>query len=249
MWKWHTIAARKASWDQAKASAYAKVGKIIQLAAKNWSDPSMNPSLELALQKAKQYNLPRDVIDKAIKKWSGQLKWDDLQEIMYEWYGPGWVAVLIKTLTDNTYRTSPNIKVILAKYGGSLWEPGSVSWQFMQKGVFIIDGKFEIVNEKWNDVEKIYPLDMDEAEMELMDMDVEDIDNEDGKLVLTVDKNNFITMREELKSKWYHVIEWEMHYLPENTVWLSDLDIEQLNLLLENLDEDEDVDCVYSNLE
>ncbi len=249
MWKWHTIAARKASWDQAKASAYAKVGKIIQLAAKNWSDPSMNPSLELALQKAKQYNLPRDVIDKAIKKWSGQLKWDDLQEIMYEWYGPGWVAVLIKTLTDNTYRTSPNIKVILAKYGGSLWEPGSVSWQFLQKGVFIIDGKFEIVNEKWNDVEKVYPLDMDEAEMELMDMDVEDIDNEDWKLVLTVDKNNFITMREELKVKWYHVIEWEMHYLPENTVWLSEIDSQQLDLLLENLDEDEDVDCVYSNLE
>jgi YebC/PmpR family DNA-binding regulatory protein len=204
--------------------------------------------LELALQKAKQYNLPRDVVDKAIKKGSWQLKWDDLQEIMYEWYGPGGVAVLIKTLTDNTYRTSPDIKVILGKFWGSLGEPGSVSWQFMQKGVFIIDGKFEIVKEKWNDIEKVYPLDMDESEMELMDMNVEDIDDENWKLVLTVDKNDFVTIRGELKSKWYHVIEWELHYLPENTVDLSDIDKEQLDLLLENLDENEDVDCVYSNL-
>jgi YebC/PmpR family DNA-binding regulatory protein len=252
MWKWHTIAARKASWDQAKASNYAKIGKIIQLAAKNWADPTMNPSLDLALQKAKQYNLPRDVVDKAIKKWSWQLKGEDLQEVMFEWYGPGGVAVLIKALTDNTNRTSPNIKILLSKFWWSLWEPGSVSWQFMQKWVFIIDGKFEIINEKWNDVEKIYPLEMEEAEMELMDMDVEDVedvDDEDWNLILTVDRNSFITVRDCLKSTGYHIVEAGIHYLPDNTVSLSSEDAEQLQLMLDNLDEDEDVDCVYSNIQ
>ena len=248
MWKWHTIAARKASWDQAKARDYAKIWKIIQLAAKAWADPSMNPSLELALQKARQYNLPRDVIDKAIMKWSWQLKWEDLQEIIYEWYGPGGVAVLIKTLTDNTNRTSSNLKIILFKYGGSLWEPGSVSWQFEQKWVFIIDGKFEMVLEKWNEIEKVYPLEMEEAEIELMDLDMEDIEEEDWKLVLTVDKNNFTTVRDELKKLWYHVIESWLHYLPENTLALSDEDAEQLVILVENLEEDEDVDIVYTNI-
>lgn len=248
MWKWHTIAARKASWDQTKASNYAKIGKIIQLAAKNWADPTMNPALELALQKAKQYNLPRDVVDKAIKKWSGQLKGEDLQEVIFEWYGPGGVAVLIKTLTDNTNRTSPNIKILLSKFGGNLWEPGSVSWQFMQKWVFIIDGKFEIVNEKWNNVEKVYPLDMENAEIELMDMDVEDIDTEEWKLILTVDKNNFIIVKDLLKKAEYHVIDAGLHYLPSNTLSLSNEDAEQLQLMVNNLEEDEDVDCVYSNI-
>lgn len=249
MWKWHSIAAKKAAGDQAKASNYAKIGKIIQLAAKNWPDPSMNPSLELALQKAKYYNLPRDVIDKAIKKWSGQLKGDDLQEIIYEWYGPGGVAVLIKTLTDNTNRTSSNIKIILFKYGWSLWEPGSVSWQFMQKWVFVIDGKFEIIKEKWNDIEKVYKLNMEDAEMELMDMDIEDIETEEGNLILTIDRNNFIKVRDELKNKGYHVIDAGMHYLPDNTISLSSEDTIQLEKLIENLEMDEDVDSIYSNVE
>lgn len=248
MWKRHSIAARKAAWDQAKAQNYAKIWKIIQLAAKNGADPTMNPSLELALQKAKQYNLPRDVVDKAIKKWSWQLKWEDLQEVIFEGYGPGWVAILIKTLTDNTNRTSPNIKIALSKFWWSLWEPGSVSWQFMQKWIFIIDWKFEIVNEKWNDVERIYPLDIDEAEIELMNMDIQDIDIEDWKLVLTVDKNNFIIIRNILKNAQYHIIDAGLHYLPENTISVSGEDAEQLQLMIENLEEDEDVDTVYSNI-
>lgn len=247
MWKWHSIAAKKAAGDQEKARNYAKIWKIIQLAAKNGSDPTMNPSLELALQKAKQYNLPRDVVDKAIKKWSGQLKWEDLQEIMFEWYGPWWVAVLIKTLTDNTNRTSPNIKIALSKFWGSLWEPWSVSWQFVQKWIFVIDGKFEIINEKWNNIEKVTSLNVEEAEMEFMDMDVEDIDLEEWKLVLTVDKNNFISIRDLLKNNFYHVVDGWLYYIPENTITISAEDKEQLDLMIENLENNEDVDSVFHN--
>ncbi|HKL44270.1 MAG TPA: YebC/PmpR family DNA-binding transcriptional regulator [Candidatus Absconditabacterales bacterium] len=248
MGKRHSIAAKKASGDQAKARNYSKIGKIIQLAAKNGSDPSMNPSLELALQKAKYHNLPKDVVDKAIKKGSGQLKSEDLQEIIYEGYGPGGVAILIKTLTDNTNRTSSNIKIILYKFGGSLGEPGSVSWQFNQKGTFIIDGKFEIIKEKGNDIRKTYPLNIEESEIDLMDMDVEDIDREDEKLIITVEKNNFVSVRNILIDKKYNLIDSDLHYILENTLEISDEDKIKLSDLIDNLQEDEDVDIVYSNV-
>ncbi len=248
MWKRHSIAAKKAAGDQAKARNYSKIWKIIQLAAKWWADPSMNPSLELALQKAKYYNLPREVVDKAIKKWSGQLKWEDLKEVLYEWYGPGWVAVLVKTLTDNTNRTSSNIRIIFSKYWWNLWEPGSVSWQFIQRWVFVIDWKIEIINDKGNNIEKIIPLNIEEAEMELLELDFQDLDIEDGKIVLLVEKNNFINIRDELKNKSYHVIDSAIHYIPDNTLSLDEEDTKQLDDLLENLEEDEDVDFVYSNV-
>lgn len=247
MWKRHSIAAKKAAGDQEKARNYSKIGKIIQLAAKWWADPSMNPVLELALQKAKYYNLPRDVVDKAIKKGSWQLKGEDLKEIFYEWYGPGWVAILVKTLTDNTNRTSANIRTIFFKYWGNLWEPGSVSWQFMQKWVFVIDGKFEIVNEKGKQIKNIIPLDKIMAEEELMEFDVDDIDYEDSNLIVIVDKSNFILVGDQLQSKNYNIVDSAIHHLPDNTISLSWEDKKQLKILLENLENDEDVDSVYCN--
>lgn len=248
MWKRHSIAAKKAAWDQAKARNYSKIGKIIQMAAKLWAEPSMNPSLELALQKAKYYNLPREVIDKAIKKWSGQLKWEDLKEVMYEWYGPGGVAVLVKTLTDNTNRTSSSIRIVFSKFWWSLWEPWSVSWQFIQRWVFVIDWKIEIVNDKGNKIEKIIPLNIEESEEELLDLDFQDLEIEDWKIILIVEKNNFINIRDELKNKAYNVVDSAIHYIPDNTISLNDEDVQQLDILLENLEEDEDVDYVYSNI-
>ena len=248
MWKRHSIAAKKAAGDQEKARNYSKIGKIIQLAAKWWADPSMNPSLELALQRAKYYNLPRDVIDKAIKKWSWQLKWEDLKEIFYEWYWPGWVAILVKTLTDNTNRTSANIRTIFFKYWWNLWEPGSVSWQFIQKWVFVIDGKSQITNEKGKQVENIIPLKLAQAEEELMEFDLEDIEHEDSNIIIIVDKSNFVLLTDWLKSKSYHIADSAIHYIPENTISLSLEDKKQLEILLENLENDEDVDSVYCNL-
>jgi transcriptional/translational regulatory protein YebC/TACO1 len=116
MWRWHSIAGKKAAWDAKKSQMYAKIGRVIQIAAKHWSDASMNPQLQMALQKAKYYSLPREVIDKAIKKWSWQLEWEQLQEITYEGYGPGWTAVIIKTLTSNSNRTNSNLKVIMSRW-------------------------------------------------------------------------------------------------------------------------------------
>ncbi len=247
MWKRHSIAAKKAAGDQEKARNYSKIGKIIQLAAKWWADPSMNPVLELALQKAKYYNLPRDVVDKAIKKWSWQLKGEDLKEIFYEWYWPGWVAVLVKTLTDNTNRTSANIRTIFFKYWWNLWEPGSVSWQFVQKWIFVIDGKFELINDKGKQTKNIISLDKNIAEEELMELDVEDIEYDDWNLIVIVDKLNFILIGEQLKSKNYNIVDSAIHYMPDNTISLWSEEKKQLEILLENLQNDEDVDSVFCN--
>lgn len=248
MWKRHSIAAKKAAGDQEKARNYSKIGKIIQLAAKGWADPSMNPVLELALQKAKYYNLPREVIDKAIKKWSGQLKGEGLKEIVYEWYWPGGVAVLVKTLTDNTNRTSPNIKTIFSKYWWNLWEPWSVSWQFLQKWVFIIDGKFEIINDKWKEVENVLTLKDADVEDELMELDIDDLDYEDWKLVVIVKRSHFILIGDQLKEKKYHIIDSSIHYISENNLSIWEEERKQLDILLESLENDEDVDSVYCNV-
>jgi|BioPla2DNA2_1021312.scaffolds.fasta_scaffold10962_4 YebC/PmpR family DNA-binding regulatory protein len=247
MGKWHSIAAKKAAGDLEKARNYSKIWKIIQLAAKWWADPSMNPALELALQKAKYYNLPRDVVDKAIKKWSGQLKSEDLKEVFYEWYGPGGVAILVKTLTDNTNRTSANIRTTFFKYWWNLWEPGSVAWQFIPKWVFVIDAKFEMINDKWNLVEKLIPLEKEQAEEELMDLDIDDIDYEDWNLVVVVDKTNFTSIWQQLKDKSYHIVDSAIHYLPDNTISLSWEEEQQLSILIENLENDEDVDSIFHN--
>jgi len=247
MWRRHSIAARKASWDAKKSVIYAKIWKIIQIAAKNWADASMNPSLELALNKARYYGLPKDVIEKAILKWSWQLDGEDLQEMIFEWYGPGGTAIIMKVLTENTNRTSMHLKTILWKAGWSLGKPGSVAWNFTESGLFILDWKSQIKIEKWNEVEDIIPLDIEEAELELMDLPIKDLEQENGNITLLTEKSNFSEVQELLKKMSYHVIEWAIHFLPNDTINLNEEQKENLFSLIKSLEEDEDVDEVYHN--
>lgn len=248
MWRRHSIAAKKASWDAKKSQAYAKVGKIIQIAARKWADPKMNPSLELALSKAKQYNLPREVVEKAILKWSGQLEGENLEEIFYEWYGPEWVALLIKALTPNTNRSAMSIKGIMQKRGGTMGAIGSVAWQFKEQGVIVIDGISEIVQDKWKTVENILPLNKDELEERAMELPIADIEREDDVVVIYVDKSNFALVQKGLEAFHYHMIESDIQFIPENTVKLDEENTNKLYALLEALDDDEDVDHVWHNL-
>lgn len=248
MWRRHSIAARKASGDAKKSRIYAKIWRIIQMAAKNGADASMNPGLELALQKARYYGLPRDVIDKAILKWSGQLEWDVIQEIVYEGYGPGGSALVIKSLTDNINRSAMNIKVILWKVWWSLWKPGSVARKFEETGVFVIDGKTERVLDKWNEVEKTIAVDPEEAELELMDLPIKDIDIEDDKIIITCEKTNFSAVQKWLKEQTFHVIEGALHFIAKDEIALSPEDKTRLWELLEQLEDDDDVSEVFSDV-
>lgn len=248
MGRWHSIAARKASGDAKKSQAYAKVGKIIQIAARKWADWKMNPSLELALSKAKQYNLPKDVVDKAILKWSGQLEGENLEEIFYEGYGPEWVALFIKALTSNTNRSATNIKNIIQKHGWSLGAIGSVAWQFKEQGVIVIDGISEIVQDKWKTVERVLPLNKDELEERAMELPIADFEVDGTTAIVYADKKDFITVQKALEEFHYHMIESDIQFIPENMVKLNEEGTNKLYTLLDALDDDEDVDHVWHNL-
>lgn len=250
MGKRHSIAAKKAAGDANKATNYAKIGKIIQMAAKSGADASMNPSLELALQKARYYNLPRDVIDKAIKKWSGQLKWEDLQEIIYEWYGPGNSALVIKALTDNTNRSSSDIRTTMMKNLWNMAEMGSVLWQFKEKWFFAINGTKEIFIDKGKNVEKINPLDMDQAEETLMELEVDDIIRVDEvTLLVYVKKENYSNTWVQLASMNFSIQDSGIEFVADTMLDISQEDKEKLSILIEALEENEDVDAVFCNID
>jgi len=249
MGRWHSIAGKKAAWDAAKSKNYAKIGRIIQIAAKGWADASMNPQLQMALQKAKYYSLPRDVIDKAIKKWSWQIEWEQLQEITYEWYGPGWAAVVIKTLTSNSNRTNSNLKLIMHRWWWNLWQEWAVLRQFSEDGVFLVDWitKKEIV--KWNEVETVLPFNKDELELQLMDLPIKDMEFEWEQVVVYVDKKDFTTTRSLIDKMWYHIANADIAFIPNSTVKLNDLDKEQMLHLIEMIEDDEDISEVFHNAE
>ncbi|EKD25102.1 MAG: hypothetical protein ACD_80C00118G0011 [uncultured bacterium (gcode 4)] len=248
MGRWHSIAARKASWDAKKSQAYAKVGKIIQIAARKWADPKMNPSLELALSKAKQYNLPREVVEKAILKWSGNFEGENLEEIFYEGYGPEGVALLIKALTPNTNRSAASIKQIMNKYWWVLGAIGSVAWQFKEQGVIVIDGISETVQEKWKTIERVLPLNKDELEERAMELPVSDIEIDENTVVIYTDKKDFAIVQNALEKFNYHTVESDIQFIPDNMVKLDEENKAKLYVLLDMLEEDEDVDHVWHNL-
>ena len=153
----------------------------------------------------------------------------------------------IKAITSNTNRSQTNIKVIVNKHGGNMGEIGSVAWQFQHLGVIVIDGKTRIEQEKGKEVEYVDPYDTDQIEEDAMEMDIEDIEFEDGKCIITTAKDNYSAVSKEVAAKGYHVESSDLKFIPDNTV---DIDEEQMDMLLkmlDALDEDEDVDSVAHN--
>ncbi len=248
MWRWHSIAARKASWDAAKSRIYSIIGKKIQMAAKNWADPKMNPSLEMILEKARYNGLPKDVIERAILKGSGQLEGEEMKEVFYEGYGPNGSAFLIKTVTSNTNRTSQAVRTALQKAGGSMAEIGAVAWQFKEQGLILIDGKSEMVEDKGRQLEKITPFDPEELEMQVMELPIEDESIEESSAEVYTSKADFITVRKAIAELGYHIAEADIHFFAENQISLTGEDVEIFERILEALNDDEDVDQVYHNV-
>ena len=158
----------------------------------------MNPSLEMVLEKARYHGLPKDVIERAILKGSGQLEGEEMKEVVYEGYGPNGSALLIKTITSNTNRTSQTVRTALQKAGGSMAEIGAVAWQFREQGVIVIDGILEIVEDKGRQLEKITPFNPEELELQLMELAIEDLSIEDGVAEVTTSKSDFITVRSQI---------------------------------------------------
>ncbi|MBS8121738.1 YebC/PmpR family DNA-binding transcriptional regulator [Candidatus Vampirococcus lugosii] len=246
--KWHNIKHKKAAQDSKKAKVYTKIGKIIQMSAKLGADPNLNPSLASALDKAKYYNLPKDVIQRAITKGSGQNNNENLEEVFYEGYGPSGIAILIKTITENKNRSSGEIRSIITKFGGSMGEPGSVSWQFLEKSFFLISGKIEILNDKGKEIEKINKVNFSQIEEDAIISGAEDIISLENEYKIIGDKTDFLKIKNYLKENKYKIEDNGIEYIPQNTIDLDEKGIEKLYRLIDELEDNDDVDQVYHNL-
>lgn len=171
-----------------------------------------------------------------------------MKEVFYEGYGPNGSALLIKTVTSNTNRTSQSVRTALQKAGGSMAEIGAVAWQFKEQGLIVIDGKTQMIEDKGRQIEQITPFDAEALEMEVMELPIEDVSIEGQSAEVYTSKTDFISVRKAVSELGYHIAEADIHFFAENLVSLTGEDKEVFDRILEALNDDEDVDQVYHNL-
>jgi YebC/PmpR family DNA-binding regulatory protein len=228
-----------ARWDK-MAKAFTRVGKEIVIAVKSGGpDPASNATLRRAIQNAKSVNMPKDRVDAAIKRAMGK-DMEDYSEILYEGYGPHGVPILVEAATDNPTRTVGNLRPAFSKLGGNLGNSGSVSFQFTKKGVFKL--KFEDVS------------DPDDLELELIDSGLDDMgesveENGDKVWVLHCEFNDFGNLQQGLEDKGLETISSEMEWIPQTLVSLDEEQTEEVLKLVDKLEQDEDVQKVFHNLQ
>jgi len=226
-------AAKMKRWGN-MSKVFPKLAKAITLAAKNGSDPEMNPALRTAITTAKAQNLPKDNIEAAIKRASGK-DIANLAEVNYEGKWQHGVLVFVETATENTARTVANLKTIFNKNGGTLVPTGSLEFMFDRKSVF--------------ELEK-YDGDIEELEMELIDAGLEEIKVEDdGSIQIFADYTDFGNMSKQLETMGIEYEKGSLQRIPNSPIEISDEQMEELSVLLEKIEDDEDVQNVYTNLE
>lgn len=227
-----------ARWDR-MAKQFTRIGKEIVIAVKSGGpDPNTNPALRRCMQNAKNVNMPKDRVEAAIKRAQGK-EMDNYEEILYEGYGPHGVAILVETATDNHVRTVANVKSLFNKGGGTLGNSGSVSFQFRKMGVFKL--KPEGVNSE-------------ELEFELIDHGLEEMgegtgENNEEVLVLRCAFNEFGSMQKALEEKGIATLSAEVEWIPGTTVELSEEQAQDVLKLVDKLEQDEDVQKVFHNLQ
>lgn len=231
--KWATIKHAKGAADAKRGQLFTKFIKEISIAARmGGGDPAANPRLRTAILKARAANMPKDNIERAIKKGTGELGGAVYEEKLYEGYGPGGVAILVEVLTDNNNRAAANVRNIFSKSGGNLGATGSVAYMFNRKGVIEYDA--EAVKE-------------DEVMEVALEAGAEDIVAEDGVITVTTDPADFEGVLEVLQGKGYESVSAEVAMVPD---MYSSVDTEtatKLQKLIDRLEEDDDVQNVYTN--
>lgn len=234
--KWHNIQARKGKQDAMRSGQFTKISKLIALAAKSGADPTMNFSLRMAIEKAKAVGMPKDNIERAIKRGTGELEGAQIEEVLYEGYGPGGVAVLVKALTDNKNRTVSDIKHIFSKHGGSMAGAGSVLWMFGQFGVISINKEQQVSS----------GVGRDEFELAIIEAGAEDI-TEDGELEIRTKVESFQKVLAKVKEIGVDPVRSGLRWLPKDTVEVSPELSESLEKLFEELEENDDVEDYFTN--
>jgi YebC/PmpR family DNA-binding regulatory protein len=232
--KWHSIKHQKAAADAKRGKAFTQIANLIAVAAKQGgSDPEMNFKLRLAIQKAKAANMPAANIERSIKRGSGQLGGNQIEEITYEGYGPGGAGIIIETATDNRNRTGPEVRSLLSKHGGRLADAGSVTYQFNQKGIITLK-----------------PKDVETAALDAIEAGAEDVAEDGGELTVYTVANQLNSVQSKLGEMGYDTKSAELAYIPKSMVPIADEKIAgQLLRLMDALDELDDVTATHANFD
>ncbi|KAF1304175.1 YebC/PmpR family DNA-binding transcriptional regulator [Enterococcus saccharolyticus] len=234
--KWKNIQGRKNAQDAKRGKIFQKLSREIYIAAKNGgADSASNPSLRLALDKAKAANMPNDNVERAIKKATSSTDGANYDEVTYEGYGPGGVAILVEALTDNRNRTNTNIRVAFSRNGGSLGETGSVSYMFDRKGYIAIERT---------------DLALDEEDMleKVLEAGGEDLITTPEVFEIYTAAEDFTSVRDTLEQE-FTLAQAELTMIPQTTIALDEAQKNQLEQLIEKLEDDDDVSEVYSSVE
>ena len=230
--KWSTIKRQKGAKDAARGAVFTKLGNAIAVAARSGADPEMNFSLRLAIDKAKAANMPTANIQRSIDRGSGKLGGEQIQELMYEGYGPGGVAILVECATDNINRTYPEVRLAFSKHGGNIAEKGAVAFQFDRKGTIRVVGNG------------------DDVLMAALDAGAEDVQEEGEESVIYTDPKELAKVRQSLQSAGLDVQDAELTFVPNNTVEISDKETAgKIMRLMDALDELDDVTATHVNFD
>src|SRR5438128_1539474 len=234
--RWSTIKHKKGATDAKRGKTFTRLIKEITVASRSGGgDVNGNPRLRAAVDEAKANNMPKDTIDRAIKRGTGEIEGATYEEVNYEGYGPGGVAIMVEAMTHNSHRTTPEIRHIFEKNGGNLGTPGSVRFQFDRKGYFVIEKK--AVNE-----DKLMEIALEAGADDLQS------DNPDAYEVYT-SPDSFEQVRQALEKSSIPTVEAKIGQMPQNYVKLDDAKAKQTMRLLEMLDDQDDVQNVWSNFD
>ena len=233
--KWKQIKHYKAAADAKRGALFTKLIREITMAAKlGGGDPSGNPRLRLAIDTARSNSMPKENIERAVKKGTGELEGVDYHEVTYEGYGPAGVALLIDAVTDNPTRTVAEVRSKMSRLGGNLGSPNSVAWMFEKKGQIYVDAT---------------GVDEDSLMEKALEAGAEDIVREDDRFLVSTSPADFHAVQEGLKRKGVGVVEAELAMVPKTTVNVAGKDAESLLKLLETLEELDDVQKVWANFD
>ena len=233
--KWNNIKRKKEASDAVKGAVFTKAAKEIMVAVKQGgADPETNTKLKDMIAKAKSANMPNDNINRAIKKAAGAGEGDAYEEILYEGYGPGGVAVLVRTLTNNRNRTAGDVRHLFDKQGGNMGVAGSVSFLFHEKGVILID------SEEYDEEETVM--------MDALEAGAEDFTAEDGYYEITTDPDVYYQVKDALTAKGYAFADSSLGPVPITWTRIDEPEVcEKMEKMLEKMDENEDIQEVYNN--
>ena len=233
--KWASIKHKKGAADAKRGKIFSRLNKEITVAARlGGGDPSGNPRLRAAIQAAKAENMPKDNIERAIKKGTGELEGASYEECSYEAYGPGGVAIMLDCLTDNRNRTVAEVKHIFERHGGNLGEPGCVSWIFEKKGLIVFER---------DSVEEERLLDL------ALEAGAEDIKEDDTQFEILTDPSDFESVKKAFDNQGLGYTLAEVSMIPQNTIRLEGRDAERMLNLMETLEENDDISHVYANFD